>query len=68
LLPLNARGFEVLVTIDGSLRYQPNLASRMIAIVVLGTTSWPRIKGASEVVVAAIAAAASGTYAEIAIP
>ncbi len=36
-------GFEVLVTTDSNLKYQQNLASRTIALVVLSTTSWPRI-------------------------
>jgi hypothetical protein len=37
-------GFEVLVTTDQNLRYQQNLSKRRIAVVVIGTTSWPRIK------------------------
>jgi hypothetical protein len=62
------QGCEVMVTTDTNLKCQQNLASRSIAIVVLGTTSWPRIRAASEVVVIAVDAAAAGTYAEIAIP
>ena len=61
-------GFEVLVTTDTNLKYQQNLASRRIAIVVLGTTSWPRIRTAVEYVVAAVDRAASGSYAEVSIP
>jgi len=37
-------GFQVLVTTDMNLQYQQNLKDRRIAIVVLSTTSWPRIK------------------------
>jgi hypothetical protein len=62
------QGFEVLVTTDTNLKYQQNLAARSIAIVVLSTTSWPRIRAADEVVVAAINAAAPGTYVEVAVP
>jgi predicted nuclease of predicted toxin-antitoxin system len=36
--------FEVFITTDTNLRYQQNLIQRKIAIVVLNTTSWPRIK------------------------
>ena len=36
-------GFSVLVTTDQNLRYQQNLRGRKIAVVVLTTTSWPRI-------------------------
>jgi hypothetical protein len=61
-------GFEVLVTTAKNLKYQHNLASRSFAILVLGTTSWPRIQSAAEIVVAAVATASPGTYAEIAIP
>jgi hypothetical protein len=37
-------GFDVLVTTDTNLQYQQNLTQRKIAIVVLSTTSWPRIQ------------------------
>ena len=62
------QGFQVLVTTDTNLEYQQNLASRNIAVVVLGTTSWPRIEAAVESVVAAIDAADRATYAKVTIP
>ncbi len=62
------QAFQVLVTTDTNLKYQQNLASRSIAIVVLSTTSWPRIRVAAQAVVAAVNAAARGTYVEVAIP
>ena len=68
ILAAEAQGLQVLVTTDMNLKYQQNLASRTIAIVVLSTTSWPRIQAATERVVAAIDAAAPGTYAEVAVP
>ena len=63
-----AEGFDVLVTTDLQLKYQQNLSTRSIAIVVLGTTSWPRIRAVAEAVVAAVDAAAVGTYKEVLIP
>ena len=63
-----AEGFEVLVTSVMNLKHQQNLASQSIAIVVLGTTSWPRIQAAPEIVAAAIATGSPGTYTEVAIP
>jgi hypothetical protein len=63
-----ADGLQVFVTTDMNLKYQQNLASRTIAIVVLGTTSWPRIQAAAALVVEAIDAAVAGTYAEVAVP
>ena len=66
LASAESSGFDVLVTTDSNLKYQQNLATR--TIVVLGTTSWPRIKAASEVVVAAVNSSARGSYAEVAVP
>ena len=63
-----AAGFEVFVTTDRNLKYQQNLTGRHLAIVVLLTTSWPRIRQALPVVVEAIDAATTGTYREVSIP
>ena len=68
LASAEASGYDVLVTTDTNLKYQQNLAARAIAIVVLGTTSWPRIKAAAGVVVAAVNASSQGSYAEVAVP
>ena len=61
-------GFSVLVTTDQNLRYQQNLAGRKIAIVVLTTTSWPRIEREVERVAKAVDAAAPSSYVEVPIP
>lgn len=63
-----ASGFAMLVTTDTQLKYQQNLPARRIAVVVLGTTSWPRIQEALADVVRAIDATADGGYTEIRIP
>lgn len=60
--------FEVLVTTDSKLKYQQNLKSRRIAIVVLSTPSWPRIQRAVTTVVGAVGAALPGSYVEVEIP
>ena len=61
-------GFAVLGTSDANLKYQQNLTSRRLAIVVLTTTSWPRIQRVAEAVVAAVDAATTGSYVEVEIP
>lgn len=61
-------GFAVFVTTDANLKYQQNLGSRSIAIVVLTTTSWPRIQRATAAVVSAVDSAAPGAYLEVEIP
>ena len=61
-------GYAVLVTTDSNIKYQQNLISRRVAIVVLSTPSWPRIRRASASVVRAIEQALPGSYAEVAVP
>ncbi|MGE0654742.1 MAG: hypothetical protein AB7F88_04595 [Pyrinomonadaceae bacterium] len=39
-----ADGFEMIVTTDQNLKYQQNLTGRNISILVLSSTSWPRIR------------------------
>jgi hypothetical protein len=63
-----ADGFDVLVTTDSNLKYQQNLSSRRIAIVVLSTPSWPRIQRSVETVVQSLNAVAEGAYIEVSIP
>ena len=61
-------GFEVLVTTDTNLKYQQNLAARKISVVVLTSSSWPRIRAVSNQVSAAIETSSVGSYLEVAIP
>ncbi len=58
-------GFETLVTTDQHLRYQQNLEERKIAIVVLLSTSWPRIRQHTEEILGAVEDAFPGAYIEI---
>ena len=60
-----ASGFEVFVTTDKNLKYQQNLANRNLAIVVLHTTSWPKIQLLLVQVVAAIDGSVKSSYAEV---
>lgn len=57
--------FAVLITTDGNLKYRQNLAERRISLVVLTTTSWPRIRAHADRVVAAVNAATPGSYFEV---
>ena len=41
-------GYKVIVTTDQSIRYQQNLAGRRLAIVVLLSTAWPRVRDRTE--------------------
>ena len=63
-----AAGFDVVITTDMNLQYQQNLAERRIAVVVLSTTSWPRIRAATEEVANAVARSAAEHFIEVHIP
>jgi hypothetical protein len=63
-----ADGFDAFITTDSNLKYQQNLSSRRIAIVVLSTTSWPRIQRVAEMLVERLNSAAPGSYIEVTIP
>ena len=68
LVAAETAGFDVLLTTDKNIRYQQNLASRRIAIVVLSSAQWPLLRLHVESVAAAINAAKPGTYTEVDIP
>ena len=63
-----AEGYDALITTDQNLSYQQNLTGRKISIVVLMTTSWPRIKNHAGLVIQAVDSLQPGSYLEIAIP
>ncbi len=60
-----AEGFELLVTTDQGLRHQQNLTGRRLAVLVLMSTSWPRIEARADRIVAAIERIAPGECVEV---
>jgi predicted nuclease of predicted toxin-antitoxin system len=58
-------GFAAIVTTDQNLRYQQNLPHRRLAIVVLTTTDWRRIRQEADSVVRAVATLSPGDYVEL---
>jgi hypothetical protein len=60
-------GFEVFVTTDKNLRDQQNFAGLRIAIVVLSSTSWPRIQKTAVAIKQAIDATLPGSFKEVGI-
>jgi hypothetical protein len=61
-------GFELLLSTDKNILYQPNLKGRRIAIVILGNSQRPAVQRHMDRVVAAVNAATPGSYAEVDIP
>jgi hypothetical protein len=60
-------GYDVLVTTDQNLRYQQNIEEWQIGVVVLMSTSWPRIQHRVAEVAEAVSSVASSGYVEVAI-
>jgi len=60
-------GFQFLVTTDTNLAYQQNLFNRKIAIVVLSSSSWPRIQKNITAIVQAVDTATPNSYQRVAI-
>jgi hypothetical protein len=59
--------YDVFVTTDRNLKYQQNLSNRTIRIVVLSTTSWPKITPKAGVVLTEIDRLPIGGFTEITI-
>ena len=63
-----AARFDVLVTSDQNIRYQQNLASRRLALVVLGSNIWPIVGEHKAAITATVDNAKSGSYHFIEMP
>jgi hypothetical protein len=60
-------GYTLLITTDQNLRYQQHLIDRQLAIIVLLSTSWPRIQRQIDTIQAAVENIFAGGYQEIVI-
>ena len=58
-------GFQILITTDQNLKYQQNLRGRKLAILVLPTTSWPKIQKCLNTVSTAVNSLKPGDYREL---
>ncbi len=65
LLTKAEAAFDAMITTDRNLRHQQNLAGRNIAILVLPTTSWPRLQKITPEIAAAVASLKPGQYLEV---
>jgi len=60
--------FDVFITTDQKLRYQQNLAGKKLIILVLMTTSWPRIQKSIPQILEALDRLSPGEFLEITPP
>ena len=59
--------YELLISTDQNLKYQQNLSDRQLAIIVLLSTSWPRIQLRVDDIRVAVQEISPGDYREISI-
>lgn len=57
--------FDLLITTDRNLRHQQSLGGRRIAILVLPTTSWPRLQRMTREIAAAVDSLQPGQFLEM---
>ena len=60
-------GYSIIVTTDKNMRYQQNLKGRTLAIVVLQSPAWPKVRLRTEVIRSAIEEACPGEVTEVSI-
>jgi hypothetical protein len=65
LLAAAETSFEALITTDQSLPYQQKLSGRSLAILILPTTSWPKIQAHLVQIVAAVDALCRGDVVQV---
>ena len=61
-------GFDLLITTDKGIRYQQNLTNRRLALLVLSTNDWTRIRQFKGLVVSSLASIRMGECIELEIP
>jgi predicted nuclease of predicted toxin-antitoxin system len=61
-------GFEVMITTDKGIRYQQNLSGRRLALMVISTNDWTRIRKSKSIVVDAISGILLGSLVDVEIP
>ena len=59
--------FDLLITTDQQMSYQQGVFGRKLAIVVLMTTSWPRLRRSISTIRAAVEGIKPGEYLEVSV-
>ena len=58
-------GYQVLVTTDQSMRYQQNISSKKLGIVILFSANWPQVRRYVSEIAEAVTAVQPGTFIEV---
>ena len=68
LAAVEADGFDLMITTDQGIRYQQNLAGRRLAILLIDTNDWKRIRRYKDLIVEVLPTMKAGDYVEVKIP
>ncbi len=68
LAAAEASRFDLMITTDKGIRYQQNHSERRVAIMVIDTNDWTRIRHWPTLVVGALASVRPGAFIDIEIP
>lgn len=60
-----AEGYDLFITTDANLKHQQDLARRSLGLVVLLSSSWPKLQKAQSRILAEIQGSGKGCYKEI---
>ena len=60
-------GYDLLITTDQSLRHQQDLSARAVAVLVLQSTAWPRIRERIDEIRSAVSEMQRGQFREISV-
>ena len=65
LSEVESNHYDAFITTDTKLKHQQNLTNRTIRVLVLTSTSWPRIRKKTDEIRTALEALGEGGYAEV---
>ena len=65
LIAAAEKTFDAFVTTDKNIAYQQNLSGRSLAILVLPTTSWPKLRERTSEIANAVNALVPGAFVEL---
>jgi hypothetical protein len=68
LTAAEAAGFELMISADQNLKYQQNLTTRSIALIVVGSNNWSIARRYAAVIAAFADAATANSYAFFEMP
>ena len=68
LTEAEAAGYELLITTDQGIRYQQNWTGRSIAVLVLSTNDWTRLRRYKDRILLAVNSMEAAAFAELEIP